>query len=77
MNGPFETLLRGRYPCIKDLSRLGRDMARTVLVDDTPLAFCRQPDNGIPVFNFRCAPAKLVLPHFPNATSNICIEALD
>lgn len=41
------------YPCIKDLSLLGRDLARTVLVDDTPLAFCRQPDNGIPVFNFR------------------------
>lgn len=40
------------YPCIKDLSLLGRDLARTVLVDDTPLAFCRQPDNGIPVFNF-------------------------
>lgn len=43
------------YPCIKDLSLLGRDLARTVLVDDTPLAFCRQPDNGIPVFNFRQA----------------------
>lgn len=41
------------YPCIKDLSRLGRDLARTVLVDDTPLAFCRQPDNGVPIFNFR------------------------
>ena len=47
-----------RYPCIKDLSRLGRDLARTVLVDDTPLAFCRQPDNGIPVFNFRCGGAR-------------------
>lgn len=42
-----------QYPCIKDLSRLGRPLSRTVLVDDTPLAFCRQPDNGIPVFNFR------------------------
>ena len=34
----------------QDLSRLGRDL----LVDDTPLAFLRQPDNGIPIFNFRC-----------------------
>lgn len=41
------------YPCIKDLSRLGRDLRRTLLVDDTPLAFYRQPNNGIPVFNFR------------------------
>ncbi|KAK9868326.1 hypothetical protein WJX84_003439 [Apatococcus fuscideae] len=41
------------YPCIKDLSRLGRDLKRTVLVDDTPLAFLNQPDNGIPILGFR------------------------
>ena len=40
----------------QDLSRLGRDLNRTVLVDDTPLAFLRQPDNGIPIFNFRYGP---------------------
>lgn len=28
-------------------------MGRVVLVDDTPLAFLRQPNNGIPVFGFR------------------------
>lgn len=33
----------------QDLSRLGRDLHRCVLVDDTPLAFFRQPDHGIPV----------------------------
>lgn len=32
-------------------------MRRTVLVDDTPLAFLRQPNNGIPIFNFRCSVA--------------------
>lgn len=41
------------YPCIKDLSRLGRDMQRCVLVDDTPLAFFWQPNHGIPVLQFR------------------------
>ena len=41
----------------QDLSRLGRDLNRTVLVDDTPLAFLRQPDNGIPIFNFRYGPS--------------------
>lgn len=42
--------------CAQDLSRLGRDLRRTVLVDDTPLAFLQQPDNGIPIFNFRHNP---------------------
>lgn len=44
------------YPCIKDLSRLGRDMRRTVLIDDTPLAFLMQPNNGIPIYGFRWSP---------------------
>ncbi len=49
------TVACAAYPCLKDLSRLGRDLRRTVLVDDTPLAFLAQPDNGVPIFNFRCA----------------------
>ena len=48
------------YPCIKDLSRLGRDLKRTVLVDDTPLAFLNQPDNGIPILGFRSAANLLI-----------------
>ena len=35
------------------MARLGRNLKRTLLVDDTPLAFFRQPDNGIPVLQFR------------------------
>ena len=48
-----------QHACLsaQDLSRLGRDLNRTVLVDDTPLAFLRQPDNGIPIFNFRSGPS--------------------
>ncbi len=52
------TVACAAYPCLKDLSRLGRDLRRTVLVDDTPLAFLAQPDNGVPIFNFRCARAR-------------------
>eukprot|EP00889_Picochlorum_renovo_P005700 jgi/Picre1/32730/NNA_008075.t1 len=41
------------YPCVKDMSKLGRDINKCILVDDTPLAFFRQPDLGIPVLQFR------------------------
>lgn len=57
---PAWCLLRPLVPerrCgVQDMSRLGRDMTRCVLVDDTPLAFFRQPNNGIPVLCFRQAP---------------------
>ena len=32
---------------VKDLSRLGRDLARVVIVDDNPLMFMYQPDNAL------------------------------
>jgi Dullard-like phosphatase family protein len=44
------------YQCVKDMARVNRDLKRTVLVDDTPLAFLHQPDNGIPVLGFRGDP---------------------
>ena len=44
------------YPCVKDLSRLGRDLAQTCIIDDTPLAFLWQPANGVPVLGFRGDP---------------------
>ena len=55
------------YQCVKDMARLGRPLARTVLVDDTPLAFLHQPANGVPVLGFRGDPddrllAEAVLP---------------
>jgi len=44
------------YQCVKDMQLVGRDLDRTVLVDDTPLAFLHQPNNGIPVLGFRGDP---------------------
>jgi hypothetical protein len=44
------------YSCVKDLARTGRPPGRTVLVDDTPLAFLHQPANGVPVLGFRGDP---------------------
>ena len=37
------------WPWVKDLSRLGRDLARVVIVDDNPLMFMYQPDNALHV----------------------------
>jgi Dullard-like phosphatase family protein len=37
---------------IKDLSKLGRPLSRTVLVDNSPVAFTLQPDNAVPITSF-------------------------
>lgn len=37
---------------VKDLSRLGRDMRRTVLIDNNPFAMLASPDNAIPILSF-------------------------
>ncbi|KAJ9513226.1 hypothetical protein QJQ45_029513 [Haematococcus lacustris] len=50
------TLRTEYYQCVKDMARVNRDLTRTVLVDDTPLAFLHQPCNGIPVLGFRGDP---------------------
>jgi len=39
-------------PYVKDISLLGRDLARTVLVDNNPAAMLACPDNAIPILSF-------------------------
>ena len=39
-------------PCVKDLSVLGRDLARVVLVDNSPFSFLAQPECGVPATPF-------------------------
>ncbi|XP_002985977.2 probable C-terminal domain small phosphatase [Selaginella moellendorffii] len=38
---------------VKDLSRLGRDLRHTVIVDDKPESFCLQPSNGLVIRAFK------------------------
>lgn len=37
---------------VKDLLRIGRDLRKTVLVDNNPLSFLLQPHNGVPAVPF-------------------------
>ncbi|XP_052477982.1 uncharacterized protein LOC105775972 [Gossypium raimondii] len=42
--------VRGKF--IKDLSEIGRDLRKTVIVDDNPKSYSLQPENGIPIKPF-------------------------
>ncbi|XVF87267.1 hypothetical protein PTKIN_Ptkin18bG0105400 [Pterospermum kingtungense] len=37
---------------VKDLSEMGRDLGRVVIVDDNPNAYSLQPDNAVPIVPF-------------------------
>lgn len=41
------TYLHGDF--IKDLSRLGRDLNKVIILDDSPLAYKFQPNNALPI----------------------------
>ncbi|KAJ0070695.1 hypothetical protein NL108_017747 [Boleophthalmus pectinirostris] len=38
---------RGNY--VKDLSRLGRDLSRVIIIDNSPVSYIFHPDNAVPV----------------------------
>lgn len=46
------TVNRNGRTSVKDLSRLGRNLGRTILVDDNPYSFSLQPTNGVPIMPF-------------------------
>lgn len=41
---------RGNY--VKDLSRLGRDLSRVIIIDNSPASYIFHPDNAMPVTSY-------------------------
>ena len=37
---------------VKDLTNLGRDLTQTVIIDNSPIAYWLNPNNGLPIKNF-------------------------
>ncbi|GIL75922.1 hypothetical protein Vretifemale_5628 [Volvox reticuliferus] len=65
---------------VKDLSRLGRDLARVVIVDDNPLMFMYQPDNALHIGAYEAATAggpDNVLPRVADVLINQVAPAID
>lgn len=45
------TFMNGQY--VKDLSKLNRDLAHVIIIDDNPESFQLQPENGIRIKPFK------------------------
>lgn len=43
-------LIGGCY--VKDIAKLGRDLKRTFIIDNSPLSYVLQPENAIPITSF-------------------------
>ena len=62
---------------LKDLDRLGRDLASTTIVDNTPYVFAYQPDNAIPVDSWYDDPDDTTLLELLDFLQNDLLHAND
>jgi CTD small phosphatase-like protein 2 len=51
---------------LKDLSKLGRNLAKTLIVDNNPENFLLQPENGIYIKSWYENPEDTALPELSN-----------
>jgi CTD small phosphatase-like protein 2 len=65
-------------PCrdcyIKDLSALGRDLSKTMIVDNIPQNFLLQPDNGVAIRTWTDDPSDTALAELAPLLINIVIQ---
>ena len=60
---------------LKDLCRLGRDLAKVIIVDNTPHNFYLQPDNGIYIKTWHNDPCDVALLQLARLLSSIARQA--
>ena len=59
---------------VKDLSKLGRDLARTLIIDNIEENFCAQPDNGIPIKGWYHDPSDRELEKMANFLRDVAVR---
>lgn len=52
---------RGNY--VKDLSRLGRELSKVIIVDNSPASYIFHPENAVSILTIRDTQALLYLSH--------------
>lgn len=56
---------------IKDLSRIGRDLSKTIIIDNIKENFCRQQSNGIQITTWKDDPYDTELIYLQNLLLNM------
>mmetsp|Transcript_25225 Transcript_25225/g.57350 ORF Transcript_25225/g.57350 Transcript_25225/m.57350 type:complete len:145 (+) Transcript_25225:747-1181(+) len=69
--------VRRRDGYIKDLSKLGRKMNKLVMIDHDPLAFSRQPENGIQIRPYTGDPDDMELKHLMHFLKDLAVGGHD
>ncbi|KAH3745220.1 Carboxy-terminal domain RNA polymerase II polypeptide A smallphosphatase 1 [Pelomyxa schiedti] len=68
------TFVGGAY--VKDLSRLGRDLSQVMIIDNLPISYSLQPENGLPIASFLASSIPMpILLHGYLGRRQVCIKS--